>query len=66
MSVNYGLNRVRFAAPVPAESRIRLRITLMGSEDVAGGIQLKWRMIIEVQGSEKPACIADALFRLYS
>lgn len=65
MSVNYGLNRVRFPAPVPAESMIRPRVTLLAAEDVAGGIQLTWRVIIEVEGSEKPACIAETLSRLY-
>ncbi|MFP4650688.1 MAG: MaoC family dehydratase, partial [Desulfobacterales bacterium] len=65
ISVNYGLNRVRFPAPVPAENRIRPRVTLLAAEDVAGGIQLTWRVIIEVEGSEKPACIAETLSRLY-
>jgi acyl dehydratase len=65
MSVNYGLNRVRFAAPVPAGNRVRPRITLLGVDDVSGGIQLSWRVIIEVEGSEKPACIAETLSRLY-
>ncbi|MFW6081626.1 MAG: MaoC family dehydratase, partial [Desulfosalsimonas sp.] len=66
MSVNYGLNRVRFPAPVPAESRIRPRVTLLSAEDVAGGVQLTWRVTIEVEGSEKPACIAETLSRQYS
>jgi acyl dehydratase len=63
MSVNYGLNRVRFAAPVPAGKKVRPRITLLGIEDVSGGLQMNWKVIIEVEGSEKPACIAETLAR---
>ncbi|MBA2880522.1 acyl dehydratase [Desulfosalsimonas propionicica] len=65
MTVNYGLNRVRFAAPVPAGSRVRPRMTLLAIDEVTGGVQLTWRVIIEVEGSEKPACIAETLSRLY-
>ena len=65
MTVNYGLNRVRFAAPVPAGSRVRPGMTLLAVDEVTGGVQLTWRVIIEVEGSEKPACIAENLSRLY-
>ena len=65
MTVNYGLNRVRFAAPVPAGSRVRPGMTLLAVDEVTGGVQLTWRGIIEVEGSEKPACIAENLSRLY-
>ncbi|MFW6284191.1 MAG: MaoC family dehydratase [Desulfosalsimonas sp.] len=65
MTVNYGLNRVRFAAPVPAGSRVRPGMTLLAVDEVTGGVQLTWRVIIEVEGSEKPACIAETLSRLY-
>lgn len=65
MSVNYGLNKVRFAAPVPAGSRVRPKISLLGVDDVTGGVQLAWKVIIEVEGSEKPACIAETLSRHY-
>lgn len=64
-TVNYGLNRVRFAAAVPAGSRVRPRMTLLAVDAVTGGVQLTWRVIIEVEGSEKPACIAETLSRLY-
>jgi acyl dehydratase len=65
MAVNYGLNRVRFAAPVPAGKRIRPRVTLLAVEEVKGGFQLNWKVVIEVEGSEKPACIAETLSRQY-
>ncbi|MFP4193782.1 MAG: MaoC family dehydratase [Desulfosalsimonas sp.] len=65
MSVNYGLNKVRFAAPVPAESRIRPRVTLLDAEEVSGGVQLMWKVVIEVEGGEKPACIAETISRQY-
>ncbi|MBI5063750.1 MAG: MaoC family dehydratase [Desulfatitalea sp.] len=66
MSVNYGLNRVRFAAPVPAGKQVRARVTLLGIEEVKGGVQMSWKVQIEVQGSEKPACIAETLARHYT
>ncbi|MBS3810223.1 MAG: MaoC family dehydratase [Desulfobacterales bacterium] len=65
MSVNYGLNRVRFPAPVPAGSKIRPRVTLLSVEDAEGGVQVNWRVMIEVEGSEKPACIAETISRNY-
>jgi acyl dehydratase len=65
MSINYGLNRVRFAAPVPAGKKVRARITLQGIDEVSGGVQMKWKVIIEVDGSEKPACVAETLTRDY-
>lgn len=66
MTVNYGLNRVRFAAPVPSGKRVRPHLTLLGIEDVTGGVQLSWKVLIEVEGSEKPACIAETLSRQYT
>ncbi len=65
MSVNYGLDKVRFAAPVPAGSRVRPRVTLHDLTEVSGGVQMNWLVIIEVEGSEKPACIAETLARHY-
>jgi acyl dehydratase len=65
MTVNYGLNKVRFASPVPAGSRVRPKITLLGVDEVTGGFQLTWEVIIEVEGSQKPACIAETLSRQY-
>ena len=65
MSINYGLNRVRFAAPVRAGDRIRARFTLAALEDIPGGIQLTWHALIEIEGSNKPACVAEMIARRY-
>jgi acyl dehydratase len=65
MGVNYGLNKVRFPAPVPVGSRLRGRITLASVEDIADGMQLVWRVAVEREGAEKPVCIAESITRLY-
>lgn len=65
MGVNYGLNRVRFPAPVPVGSRVRARMTLDEVTEVSGGLQLIRTVTIEVEGNEKPACVAESLVRLY-
>jgi acyl dehydratase len=65
MGVNYGLNRVRFPAPVPVGSRIRLTATLAGVEEVKGGLQLTVSGVIEREGGDKPVCVLEALMRLY-
>jgi acyl dehydratase len=66
MGVNYGLNKVRFPAPVPVGSKIRLTATLKDVEEVAGGLQLTIGAVIERDGGEKPVCIAELLFRTYA
>jgi acyl dehydratase len=63
LTVNYGLNRVRFTAPVPVGSRIRGRFVVEQVEDVPGGRQATVAATIEREGQEKPACVAEALFR---
>lgn len=63
--INYGLNKVRFPAPVPAGSRIRGRFTLASVEDVEGGVQVAWNCLVEVEGGTKPAVAAEWLTRLY-
>jgi acyl dehydratase len=63
MTLNYGLNRVRFTAPVPVGSRIRGRFTVEEIEDVAHGEQARVAITIELEEQEKPACVAEALFR---
>ncbi len=63
LTVNYGLNRVRFTAPVPVGSRIRGRFRIEAVDEVVGGEQLTVAVTIELEDSEKPACIAEALFR---
>ena len=66
MSVNYGLNRVRFTAPVPVGSELRARFRLVGIEDVAGqGMQVTMEATIERKGSDKPVCVAETISRRY-
>ena len=64
LGVNYGLNKVRFPAPVPVGSRVRLTATLTDVEEIAGGVQLTAAAVIEREGHEKPVCIAELVFRL--
>lgn len=65
MSINYGLDRVRFISPVPSGSRIRARTRLLEVKEVSGGLQLKNEITIELEGSEKPAAVVESLIRLY-
>jgi acyl dehydratase len=65
MGVNYGLNKVRFPAPVPVGSRVRGRVELMSMDDVPGGVQLTSRVTVEREGGDKPACVAETITRLY-
>jgi acyl dehydratase len=64
MGVNYGLNKVRFPAPVPVGSKVRVRTRLLSVDDVAGGLQVVWSATIELEGSDKPACVAEPVVRL--
>lgn len=66
MGVNYGLNKVRFPAPVPVGSRVRARMTLQAVEDIPGGAQMTWVVTIEREGSDKPVCVAESISRRYS
>jgi acyl dehydratase len=65
IGVNYGLDRVRFPAPLPVGAQWRGGVELLEVTDVSGGVQIKLRATIEVKGTEKPALVADALIRLY-
>lgn len=66
MGINYGLNKVRFPAPVPVGSRIRLAGRIASAEEAGGGaVQLTMDFTIEVDGGSKPACIAQAVYRYY-
>ncbi|HSW15969.1 MAG TPA: MaoC family dehydratase [Ramlibacter sp.] len=66
MSLNYGLNKVRFPAPAPVGSRLRARITLASCDPVdQGGVQLVWQVTVEREGSDKPVCVAEPVSRLY-
>jgi acyl dehydratase len=65
MGVNYGLDRVRFPAPLPVGAQFRGGAEIVEVAEVPGGVQVKSKVTIEVQGSEKPACVAETLVRLY-
>jgi acyl dehydratase len=65
MALNYGLNRVRFPAAVPAGSRIRARIVLQSIREVEGATDATYAVTIENEGSEKPCCVAEWLARYY-
>jgi acyl dehydratase len=65
MGVNYGLNRVRFPAPVPVGSRLRGRFKLLSYELIEGGAQLTFEVTMEREGSAKPVCIAESVSRRY-
>ncbi len=74
MGVNYGLNKVRFTAPVPVGSRVRARVTLLEMEvlpplpnaPALAGAQLTWTVTIEREGQERPVCVAESISRRYS
>jgi len=66
MGVNYGLNKVRFPAPVPSGSRLRGRFKLVGYEPLEGGAQLTVQVTMEREGSDKPVCIAESISRRYA
>lgn len=63
--LNYGLNRVRFLTPVLVDSWVRGRATLERYEEIEGGVQLAWRVVVEIQGKEKSACVAETLNQLF-
>jgi acyl dehydratase len=66
MGLNYGLNRVRFPAPVPVGSKIRLHARVVSVEAVTGGVQLAAEFTTELHGVDKPAAVAEALYRYYA
>ncbi|RZI92358.1 MAG: MaoC family dehydratase [Variovorax sp.] len=66
MGVNYGLNRVRFMSPVPVGSRLRGHLKLLSSEPIANdGVQMVWETTIELEGTAKPACVAESVVRRF-
>jgi acyl dehydratase len=65
MAVNYGLNRVRFPAPVPAGSRVRATFRVDAVEDFDGGSQVTMTATVEREGGSKPVCVAELVFRRY-
>jgi acyl dehydratase len=67
MGVNYGLNKVRFMAPVPVGSRLRARMKLLQMDAIDNnGVQMSWEVAIEREGSVKPVCVAESLARYYA
>lgn len=65
MGLNYGLNKVRFPGPVPVGSRLRARMAIQSIEDIEGGAQVAWGVLIEREGQAKPVCVAEFLMRRY-
>ena len=66
MGINYGINRVRFTSPVPSGSRVRARFTLAKYEKLDGdGVQVTWSVVMEREGADKPALVAEWLGRHY-
>ena len=66
MGVNYGLNKVRFPAPVPSGSRLRGHFRLLKFEHLDGGAQLTYQVTMEREGSEKPVCVAESVSRRFT
>jgi acyl dehydratase len=64
-AVNYGLNKVRFPAPLPVGGKVRMRGKVAGVEDISGGAQLTLELTFEREGGDKPVCVAETLARVY-
>jgi acyl dehydratase len=65
MAINYGLNKVRFPAPLPVGSRVRMHARLTSLEEVPGGAQMTLECTFEREGGDKPVCVAETLARVY-
>ncbi|WP_439678407.1 MaoC family dehydratase [Embleya sp. MST-111070] len=65
MAVNYGLNKVRFTHPVRVGAKVRASVDLVSVEEVSGGHQVVARVTVEIDGADKPACVAETVTRLY-
>ena len=61
--LNYGLNRVRFPAPLPVGSRVRMHVSVAEASDVPNGVQVVYHLEYEIEGQTKPCCVADLVFR---
>jgi acyl dehydratase len=66
MGLNYGINRLRFPAPVPVASKLRLGARLAAVEDITGGAQATLELTFEVEGQDKPGCVAEVVYRYYA
>ena len=65
-AVNYGLNKVRFPAPVPVDSKVRMRAELASLEEIRGGAQIVMKLTFEREGGGKPVCVAETMARVYT
>ena len=65
MGVNYGTGKIRFPSPVPVGSNVRLGITLVSVDEIAGGAQVTQEFVFECEGAAKPSCVAEVIFRYY-
>jgi acyl dehydratase len=65
MGVNYGVNKLRVPAPVPVGSKVRAGATLASVEDIPGGAQVSMDVTVEVDGQDKPSCVAQVVYRYY-
>jgi acyl dehydratase len=65
-ALNYGLNRVRFPAPLPVGQRVRMTCKIAKLDDIPGGAQITFENTFEVEGGEKPVCIAESIARVYT
>ena len=66
MGINYGANKVRFPAPLPVGSRVRMRMSLQDVTDIPGGAQMTMLLTFERDGGDKPVCVAETLSRVYA
>ena len=66
MGVNYGINKLRFPSPVPVGAKLRVGAALAEVEDIQGGAQVTLDLTFEVEGKEKPSCVAQAVYRYYA
>ena len=64
MGINYGLNKVRFPSPVPVGARVRATTELISATEIEGGLQLAVKATVEIEGADKPACVAEFLSRV--
>lgn len=65
MAINYGANKVRFPAPVPVGSKLRAGATLADIREIDGGVDVMLDLVFEIEGGEKPACVAQVVYRYY-
>jgi acyl dehydratase len=63
--INYGANKVRFPSPVPVGADLRMGVTIASAEEVEGGVQVTYDMVLEVKDAPKPACVAQVVYRYY-